>query len=164
MMGVVDSVVVTNPGDYPYWQNGFSYRIYFKGFRGNPGQFEIVSDDADMSPLGGTNLTYISNTTIPYSDNLFYEPVPFEFLRTFEEKPQLIVTVNDVPAVCHNLTCDFNYTEPVGEISNFLFNHNTNVLTLEGESLPNITDDIQSIKFAHTNCVIDESTLTNTTV
>ena len=95
-----------------------------------------------MSPLGGTNLTFISNTTVPYSDNLFYEPVPFEFLRTFEEKPQLIVTVNDVPAVCHNLTCDFNYTEPVGQITNFLFNHITKVLTLEGVSLPNTTDDI----------------------
>lgn len=86
-MGVVDSVIVSNPGDYPYWQNGFSYQIYFRGYQGNPGQFEIVSDDVDMSPLGGTNLTFISNTTIPYSDNLFYEPVPFEFLRTFEEKP-----------------------------------------------------------------------------
>jgi hypothetical protein len=98
-----------------------------------------------MSPLDGTNITYISNTTIPYSDNLFYEPIPFEFLRTFEEKPQLIVTVNDVPAVCHNLTCDFNYIEPVGEITNFLFNHVTKVLTIEGVSLPNTTDEIQSI-------------------
>jgi len=40
-----------------------------------------------MSPLGGTNLTFINETTIPYSDNLFYEPVPFEFLRTYEEMP-----------------------------------------------------------------------------
>lgn len=32
MMGVVDSVIVSNPGGYPYWQNGFNYRIYFRGY------------------------------------------------------------------------------------------------------------------------------------
>lgn len=74
------------------------------------------------------------------------------------------MTVNDVPTVCHNLTCDFTYTEPVGEITGFTYNHGTKVLVLEGTDLPNVTSNISSINFAHTNCVLDESTLTETGV
>lgn len=42
---------------------------------------------SENEPLTGTNLTFYSNTSVPYSDNIFYEPIPFEMLRTFEEKP-----------------------------------------------------------------------------
>tara|TARA_B110000285_G_C15071768_1_gene588371 strand:+ start:592 stop:1134 length:543 start_codon:yes stop_codon:yes gene_type:complete len=101
---------------------------------------------------------------VPYSNNLFYEPIPFEFLRTYEEVPQLLVTVNDVPTVCHNLSCNFTYTEPVGEVTGYSYNHVSKLLVLEGDSLPNVTSNISSISFAHTNCVLDASTLTNTTV
>jgi hypothetical protein len=32
LMGVIETIDVKNPGDYPYWQNGFSYQIFFKGY------------------------------------------------------------------------------------------------------------------------------------
>ena len=64
------------------------------------------------TPLGGSNLSYYSNVTIPYGVNLFYEPIPFEMLKTYETEPQVLVTVGDFPAVCHNLTCNYNYTIP----------------------------------------------------
>jgi hypothetical protein len=44
---------------------------------------------------------------------VFY-PIPFEMLETFEEKPQLLVEIGDLPAVCHNRNCEFMYTENVG--------------------------------------------------
>lgn len=128
----------------------------------DPGQFEFES--SENTPLTGTNITFYSNTTVPYSNNLFYEPIPFEFLRTYEEVPQLIVTVNDIPTVCHTLACNFTYTEPVGEVTGYSYNHVSKLLVLEGDSLPNVTSNISSISFAHTNCVLDPSTLTNTTV
>jgi LEA14-like dessication related protein len=37
MMGIVDTVKVFNPNDYAYWQNGFSYQLYFRGYQGDPG-------------------------------------------------------------------------------------------------------------------------------
>lgn len=63
-------------------------------------------------PLTGTGLELRSSKKINASDNLYYDVVPFEMLRTVETKPQVIVTVDGLPAVCHNLTCDFTYTIP----------------------------------------------------
>lgn len=64
------------------------------------------------TPLSGVNHSFYSNKTVEASTNLFYEAVPFEMLRTYETKPQVLVTVGDYPAVCHNLTCHFNYSVP----------------------------------------------------
>jgi hypothetical protein len=88
-----DLVEVRETVDFPYGENGRAWLIRFVGVNADMGQFEIVSSETD--PLAGTNLKYFSNTTVPYSSNLFYEPIPFEMLRTYETLPQLIVTVND---------------------------------------------------------------------
>lgn len=120
--------------------------------------------DSEEEPLVGTNITFYSNTTIPYSTNLFYEPMPFEFIRTYEEEPQLIVTVNDIPAVCHNLSCNFTYTEPVGEITAFTYDHTTKKVVITGTELPSALTDISSVNFAHTHCTIDKSTLSDTNI
>lgn len=97
-----------------------------------------------MGTSGGLpeGVSFYSNTTVPYSTNLFYEPVPFEMLKTFETKPQLIVTVNDNPAVCHNMTCDFTYIEPVGQITSFTFTEDSKLLVIEGTELPSVISDI----------------------
>lgn len=70
---------------YSYKGNGQDFLIRFQGYNNDPGQFEMV--DSEITPVGGTNVTFYSNTTIPYSTNLFYDPVPFEFIRTYEEEP-----------------------------------------------------------------------------
>lgn len=101
---------------------------------------------------------------MPYSSNLFYEPIPFEMLRTYETEPQLIVTVNDQPAVCHNLTCDFTYILPEGEITAFTFTELTKKLVITGINLPSVISNISSVEFALAYCTVDESTLTDTTV
>jgi hypothetical protein len=66
---------------------------------------------SENQPLTGKNLTYNITTLRKHSSNLFYEPIPFEMLKTVETKPQLIVEVNGLPAACHNLSCDFSYIE-----------------------------------------------------
>jgi hypothetical protein len=85
--------VETFPGTMPYWLNGFSLRIRFAGLEEAPGRFEIVSDDVD--PLLGNNITYFNETIIHYGQSIFYDPVPFEFLKTFATKPQLMVNIDD---------------------------------------------------------------------
>ena len=79
-----------------------------------------------------------SETIYPYGTNLFYNPVPFEFLKTYEEKPQLIVKVGDQPAVCHNMTCDFTYTEPTGEITAVTYDKTSKKLVITGTNLPGL--------------------------
>lgn len=101
---------------------------------------------------------------MPYSSNLFYEPIPFEMLKTYETEPQVIVKVKNLPAVCHNLTCDFNYLEPVGELTSFTFDETTKKLVITGTNLTDSLDDIRYVEFALSTCTVDEATLSNTTI
>ena len=63
-------------------------------------------------------------------------------LKTFEEKPQIVVEVDGLPAVCHNLTCDFTYIEAVGEIASFTYDEGTNELVVVGTGLPADATDL----------------------
>jgi len=37
--------------------------------------------------MSGNNVTFTSKVVRPYGTNLFYHPIPFEMLKTYEEKP-----------------------------------------------------------------------------
>ena len=155
-----DLTEITSGNDYEYAENGRSWLIRFIGLNADPGQFEIVQ--SETTPLTGGNLTFFANTTVPYGTNLFYEPIPFEMLRTFETEPQLIVSVGNLPAVCHNLTCDFSYIVPDGEVSAFTFDETTKKLVITGTNLPSAISDIDKVEFALSDCTIDEATLSAT--
>jgi len=99
-----------------------------------------------------------------YSQNLFYDPIPFEFLRTEEQNSQVEVIVDGQPAVCHNLTCDFAFIEPLGTITSFTYDETTKVLAIQGTGLPTSVDGIQSIEFAKSKCTIDVSSVSNSSV
>jgi len=123
---------------------------------GDPGQFTIESSVSD--PLTGDNITFTNSTVQPYGTNLFYKTIPFEYLKTFEDRPQLIVSVNDLPAVCHNLNCNYTYVEPTGmKVTSFTYATDTRVLTLVGTDLPNTTASLQHISFAKTLCKLDST-------
>jgi hypothetical protein len=49
----------------------------------------VPGDDNPLS--GGGDIVAYSNVTIPYGKNLFFEPIPFEMLRTYETEPQVLV-------------------------------------------------------------------------
>jgi hypothetical protein len=133
--GLYDKLEALVPPNQPeYQENGFKIRFRFTGLNENPGQFEIVKSDSD--PLTGTDIKYTAETVYPYGTNLFYNPIPFEFLKTYEEKPQLIVKVGGQPAVCHNMTCDFTYTEPHGEITKVTYDKTSKKMVITGTNLP----------------------------
>ena len=86
-------------------------------------------------------------------------------LKTFETKPQLIVNVGEngeFPALCHNMTCDFSYITPVGEITDFTWTAGTKELVLVGTSFP-AQADITSIEFAQSTCTISAISATSIT-
>ena len=59
-------------------------------------------------------------------------------LRTYEEKPQFIVTVDDQPVACHNMTCDYTYVQPVGEIIAATYDDSSRKLIIVGVDLPTL--------------------------
>jgi hypothetical protein len=141
------------PTNWWYRANGAQWRLSFHGYNADPGQFSIESSESD--PLTGDDIQFYNRTVQPYGTNLFYRSIPFEYMKTYETNPQFLVTVNDLPAVCHNLNCNYTYVTPVGEVTAFTFVEATRVLTLTGTNLPTNTSFIQSISFAKGTCNID---------
>jgi len=106
--------------------------IRFTGLNYNIPQLQIVED---FTTITGVNIVFDSSTYLEYNPaRLFYEPVPFEFLHTVEDKPQVIVSVEGVEAVCASLNCNFNYVAPTASITGFTYSAST--LTITGVSLP----------------------------
>jgi hypothetical protein len=112
----------------------------------------------------------MGETIVPYDKNLLFWPIPFEMVQTYEEKPQMIVQIGDMPAVCHSMDCGFMHIPPVGEVTSFTFVENTKLLTITGTELPDNVSKVQSITFAGSQCtisglsVVDEGALSGTEV
>lgn len=157
-----DLTEITSGNDFEYAENGRSWILRFIGLNEDPGQFELVQSEITPLTAGDGNVTFYSNTTVPYGVNLFFEPIPFEMLRTYETEPQLIVSVGNLPAVCHNLTCDFTYILPEGEVTAFTFVESTKKLVLTGTDMPSLIANISKVEFALAECTVDVSTLTAT--
>lgn len=117
----------------------------------------IVSDEDD--PLQG-DYEIKSSKIIEASSNIFYKSIPFEMLRTFEQNPQVEVHVGEFPAVCKNLSCDFNYVDPIGEITSYKYSEQTYELQLTGVDLPAEIQKIDYIEFAQTRCSISKVSAT----
>ena len=143
---------------------GRAFYIDFNGYNEDPGQFSIIDDPED--PLVGdvsvndSGLTFEAETIVEYNKNLFFDPIPFEMLKTYETKPQVIMSVGDLPAVCHNVTCGFDYVTPVGEIT--AFTQAGTKLTFTGTALPTDPEFYQRVMFAYSECTIDAATVTAT--
>jgi len=143
-----------------YHENGRGECLHFLGLNEDPGQFELINDWE--TPMAGDGVKFVFNTTRPYSGNLWYDPIPFEMLKTYSTVPQIVVTVNDLPAVCHNVTCGYKYTNATGEVTEFTFDESTNKLVLVGTQLPKTLDEIYSVEFAQSLCLVDNSTVSET--
>jgi hypothetical protein len=137
---------------YSHYTLGKSFYVDFKSYNEDPGQYEIVSAEDD--PLVGTNIQFNSETIVPYGKNLLFFPIPFEMLETYEEKPQMLVEIDDMPAVCHSMDCGFMHIPAVGEITEFTayLSGAFKTVTIKGTNLPDNVSKIQSIKFADSTC------------
>lgn len=155
---LLDKIYVFEAFDEPYKENGISLLVYHAGFKGDPGTLEMIS--SDTSPLTGTDITFYSQIVQPHGTNLFYDVIPFEFLKTYETLPQVKVEVDGTPAVCHNLNCDYSFIEATGEITGFTFTESTKQLVVTGTGLPATIGDYQYVDYALTRCKITATTVT----
>jgi hypothetical protein len=158
--GLYDKVRIIETNQFGGKNNGISLQILFDDVKSDPGQFRYVSSES--SPLTGNNINITSVTEQNYGTNLMYDVIPFEMLKTFETEEQLIVTVNGDPAACHNSTCGVSYIAPVATVTAFTYDLSSKVLVITGTDLPTSIVDMQGVKFAQTECQIDESSMTAT--
>lgn len=158
-----DKIKFTEAGKFTNKENGISFNVDFEGLNYDVKNLEVIP--SEIEPITGTNLTFNVTTTRNYSSNLFYQPIPFEMLKTYETRPQLLVEVNGLPAACHNLTCDFSYIENKGSITSFEFTEATKKLVITGTDLPQNFTDIATIEYAQSFCTPDTAVaLTGTSV
>lgn len=136
---------------FPHHTLGREFYIDFSSYPGDPGQFEVISNEDN--PLVG-DITYNAETIVPYGKNLMFWPIPFEMLETYEEKPQMLVEIDDMPAVCHSMKCDFTHVAAVGEVTSFTYDANLKKLTMTGTNLPDNKSKVQEITFAGSTCTV----------
>lgn len=104
----------------------------------------------------GNNLSFDSSTIFEHNPHrIFYEPIPFEFLYTDEDKPQISVQVGDLPAVFDSLNSGFTFVDPIGQVTGFSLSGDT--LIIDGTKLPLKP----SITFANEDCPINKANETH---
>jgi hypothetical protein len=72
------------------------------------------------------------------AENLFFNPVPLEMLFTPALKPQVLVTVDGLEAICPDDNCGYSYVTSVGEITDTTLSGTT--LTVTGSDLDHVQD------------------------
>jgi hypothetical protein len=123
-----DNIEVMTASKYVYNDDGRDFLVRFVGLNYDVPQMEIMSDSE--IPLQGSNVNFEAYDWIPYNQSrLFYEPVPFEFLHTIENDPQVIVTIDGIEAVCDSLKCGYNYVAPTSMITGFTYDGVTLTIT-----------------------------------
>lgn len=142
--------VVDGP-HYYFREDGVDFIFKFERVPQNLPQFKIHTSYTE--PLVGVDLVFENLETQTFGPNIFYEVIPFEMLYTNEENPQVIVTVNNMPAACVNLSCDYVYADPPALITGQTVSGNT--VTIDGTNLP--TTDI-SDTIAGTDCQVTSVT------
>jgi len=88
---------------------GIEFQVHFHSVMGKLELFEMKSSIDD--PLVGVEITFDQEVFRPYGESLIYPVIPAEYFYTYEEKPQVIVTIDEFPALCRHLDCDYEYTE-----------------------------------------------------
>jgi len=119
---------------FSYRENGRSLIAVFNGFKENPPLCTLENDTT--TPTVGNNIRFVSEVLRPYGQSLMFEPVGLEFLYSDAQKPQVLVDVDGLPALCLNLNCDYSYIAASAEITAQTFDASTLQLTVTGTSLP----------------------------
>ena len=95
-----------------------------------------------------------------YGQNLFFEPIPLEFMRTDAYKPQVTVSVNGIDAVCPEFNCDYTYIDTDKIITAQSLTNGVDIQII-GTGLP--TSEI-AIEFANVYCLYDTIVATETQI
>jgi hypothetical protein len=116
----------------------------FDGIGQTLNQFEIRSSYSN--PLVGQDVKFATKEVRPFGKALIWDVIPGEYFFTRETEPQVIVQVDDMPALCTGLNCGFTYF--VGESAIDGFSIAGNRLTISGRNF----DTPLKVEMGHIAC------------
>ena len=125
---------------------GFEYEIFFEGMSGSVDQFRVVSSQDD--PIVGTDLVYEQSEERPFGASLKWDVIPSEYFFTKHDAPQVMVSVDGMPALCTGLHCDYTYV--VGPETITAFTVAGIQVTITGTDLTEPT----SVEMGYINCEV----------
>jgi hypothetical protein len=160
---MVENIEVLADGRFDHPENGISFIIHFYGLDYEVPLCSIAPSNGEYPLTGNTDMA--PNTTVlrTYGESLFFPVIPFDQLHSDAQTPQILVTIDGMPALCVDLNCDFQYTVSSSSIATQAFDTTDNkTLTLTGTLLPNATTD--RIYFGPIICSYDLSTHVNETI
>lgn len=68
----------------------------------------IVSGAKLLGGKPGTTPQIIASTRRDFTTNLFVDPVDYRWMATYTDKPNVRVTVSDIPSAC-NTDCSYTF-------------------------------------------------------
>lgn len=99
---------------------GVEFQVFFHGVVGSLEQYKLVAvPDYMDDPLIGVDIYTEESVVRPFGESLLFQIIPGEYLFTRETMPQVIVTVDDLPALCAGLACHYEYVYDTALISGF---------------------------------------------
>lgn len=64
-------------------------------------------------PLTAINVEIVNEEITARGPNVWFDTIPYEYIYTIEELPQVLVEVGGHAALCGTLDCGFTYEDPV---------------------------------------------------
>ena len=152
--GLRNKFSVVRYGDYKYAEDGLNFLLFFEKVEETLPQFRIINNESDLGqdgqqPLTGINVDIVNEEISPRGPNVWYDTIPFEYIYTIEDEPQVLVEIDGHAALCGTLECGFTYEDPVSEVTDMQVNGLD--VTLTGTAL---STDIVSVTLGYTNCVV----------
>lgn len=121
---------------------------------------EIVSNIKGGNVKDPATIVINNNVMFGSSSNLYYHNIPSEFLRTFNDKPQINVKVNGIYAACPERNCGYN-TLDVEPVASAGYSDGIIVIELISDYQNLKVSDNYSVEFAKSNCEIYDINLPN---
>jgi len=106
---------------------------------------------------------FMTSTIKPYNGaTIVYNPMPYEMIKTQHTNPQIVMTVDSLPAACRKVDCDFLYADAAPEMTSFSLAANAagSLLTITGTDF---TDRVYRIVHGGIGCTVETKSATSIT-
>ena len=89
----------------------------------------LTSNSGLLGGKNGTTPQVVAATRRNFTTNLFVDPIDYRWMNTYSSKPNVRVTVSDIPSAC-NTDCTYTFLTNVPVVNSSSLNGNILSLTL----------------------------------
>ena len=115
-----------------------------------------------MGGKASTSPIITFSTRREYSTNLFVDPIDYRWMRTYSDKPNIMVKVNEIDSAC-NTDCRYTFLQQVPTVTNVELDGYTLSMTLTNPQSINLPLDQISVFLDNQPCISLTGTLTSFT-